>query len=105
MMLIFDGVGRGVKRLGKKAVTSASWLAARNGYEDFRVLRQTPKPRPFEQGRYATALVAAITQRDDVVAAQREVVESGGVAPPTRHVHLLGAHNMRSGAHLHAALA
>jgi len=50
-------------------------------------------------------LVTAIAQRDDVVAAQCEVIEGGGVTAPAGHVHFLGAHDVRSGAHLHAALA
>ncbi len=50
-------------------------------------------------------LMAAVAQRDDVVAAQREVIEGGGVTAPAGHVHVLGAHDVRSGAHLNAALA
>ena len=50
-------------------------------------------------------LVAAIAQREDVIAAQREIIESGGVTAPARHIHFLGAHNVRSGAHLDAPLA
>jgi hypothetical protein len=51
------------------------------------------------------ALVTAIAQREDVVAAQREVVEGGGITAPTRHIHFLGAHNVGCRAHLYAALA
>src|SRR5271155_5038284 len=50
-------------------------------------------------------LVTAIAQRDDVVAAQGEVIEGGSVTAPAGHIHFLGAHDVGSGAHLHAALA
>ena len=50
-------------------------------------------------------LVAAVAQRDDVVAPQREIVESGGVTAPARHIHFFGAYDVRSSAHLDAALA
>jgi hypothetical protein len=46
-----------------------------------------------------------IAQREDVVAAQGEIVEAGGVTVPSRHLDFLGAHDMDRGAHLHAALA
>ena len=49
-------------------------------------------------------LVTAIAQRDDVVAAQRKVVESGGVTAPAGHIHVLGAHDVGCGAHLNSAL-
>jgi len=50
-------------------------------------------------------LVTAIAQREDVVAAQREVVEGGGITAPAGHIHFFGAHDVGCGAHLHAALA
>src|ERR1700723_2111744 len=50
-------------------------------------------------------LVAAIAQRDDVVAAQREVVEGGRVTAPAGHIHFLSTHDVGCGAHLNRALA
>src|SRR5271168_2600859 len=50
-------------------------------------------------------LVTAIAQRDDVVAAQGEIIEGGGVTAPAGHIHFFSAHDVGGGAHLHAALA
>src|SRR6204780_5273038 len=49
--------------------------------------------------------VAAIAQRQNVVAAQREVVERGGVTTPAGHIHFFGANDVGCRAHLYAALA
>jgi hypothetical protein len=51
------------------------------------------------------ALVAAIAQRENVVAAQREVVEGGGVTAPAGHIYILSAHDVGCRAHLHATLS
>jgi len=49
--------------------------------------------------------VAAIAQWQNVVAAQREVVEGGGVTTPAGHIHFFGANDVGCRAHLYAALA
>ncbi len=49
--------------------------------------------------------MAAIAQRKHVIAAEREIVEAGGVAAPSRHFNVLGAYDVHGGAHLNAALA
>src|SRR5580698_6356018 len=51
------------------------------------------------------ASVTAVAQRDNVVAAQREVIEGGGVTAPAGHIDFLGTHDVGCGAHLNSALA
>jgi hypothetical protein len=77
-----------------------------NDWEKWRRNVADGRPTIFNQGlRIAQqALVTAIAQREDVVTAQREVVEGGGITAPAGHIDFLGANNVGCRAHLHAAL-